>query len=80
MVAVYTKPVRILIVEDYKLTRVGLHCALDNYEDIEVMDEAQNAEDALKKCASFLSAAFLQQKNVKNCIFPLIFAFLSFII
>ena len=42
-----TKPIRVMIVEDYKLTRVGLHCALDNYDDIEVIDEAETAERAL---------------------------------
>lgn len=42
------KTVKVLIVEDYKLTRVGLRCALNNYEDIEVINEAENAEDALK--------------------------------
>ena len=37
-------PVKVLIVEDYKLTRVGLRCALNNYENIEVINEAENAE------------------------------------
>lgn len=41
-------PVKVLIVEDYKLTRVGLRCALNNHEDIDVINEAQTAEEALK--------------------------------
>ena len=41
-------PVKVMIVEDYKLTRVGLRCALNQHEDIEVINEAENAEDALK--------------------------------
>lgn len=45
-------PVKVLIVEDYKLTRVGLRCALNNYEDIEVINEAQTAEEALSMIAS----------------------------
>lgn len=47
MTAVSIQPVKVLIVEDYKLTRVGLRCALNNYEDIEVINEAQSAEEAL---------------------------------
>lgn len=35
--------VRVEIIEDYKLTRVGLKCALDKIEGIEVVAEAQNA-------------------------------------
>ncbi|MDO5436821.1 MAG: response regulator transcription factor [bacterium] len=42
-----TKPVKVLIAEDYKLTRVGLRCALNNYENIEVINEAETAEEAL---------------------------------
>lgn len=45
---VETKVIKVLIVEDYKLTRVGLRCALNDYEDIEVIFEAENAEDAFK--------------------------------
>src|SRR5699024_1457928 len=41
-------PVKVMIVEDYKLTRVGLRCALNQHEDIEVINEAENAEDAVK--------------------------------
>ena len=41
-------PVKVMIVEDYKLTRVGLRCALNQHEDIEVINEAENAEDVLK--------------------------------
>ena len=48
MNAVACKPVKVLIVEDYKLTRVGLRCALNSYEDIDVINEAQNASEALR--------------------------------
>ncbi len=48
MTALCTKPVKVLIVEDYKLTRVGLRCALNSYDDIEVTGEAENAEIAFK--------------------------------
>ena len=47
MTTIATAPVKVLIVEDYKLTRVGLRCALNNYDEIEVINEAQSAEEAL---------------------------------
>lgn len=46
------KEVRVIIVEDYKLTRVGLKFALNEIENINVVAEAQNAEiglDLIKK-------------------------------
>ncbi len=48
MTTLSVAPVKVMIVEDYKLTRVGLRCALNQHEDIEVINEAENAEDALK--------------------------------
>lgn len=51
---IVTKPkdVRVIIVEDYKLTRVGLRYALNEIENINVIAEAANAEvglDLIKK-------------------------------
>ena len=40
--------VRVVIVEDYKLTRVGLRYALNEIENINVIAEAQNAEIGLE--------------------------------
>ena len=45
---VESKTIKVLIVEDYKLTRVGLRCALNDYEDIEVISEAESAEEAFE--------------------------------
>lgn len=42
------KDIRIIIVEDYKLTRVGLRYALNEIENINVVAEAQNAEIGLE--------------------------------
>lgn len=42
------KEVRVIIVEDYKLTRVGLRFALNEIENINVVAEAQNAEIGLE--------------------------------
>ncbi len=42
------KDVRVIIVEDYKLTRVGLRYALNEIENINVIAEAQNAEVGLE--------------------------------
>ncbi len=43
-----TKEIKVIIVEDFKLTRVGLRCALNENEDINVIAESDNAEDGLK--------------------------------
>ncbi len=43
-----TKDVRVIIIEDYKLTRVGLRYALNEIENIDVIAEAQNAEAGLE--------------------------------
>lgn len=43
-----SKTVRVIIVEDYKLTRVGLRYALNEIENINVIAEAQNAEIGLE--------------------------------
>lgn len=42
------KEVRVIIIEDYKLTRVGLRYALNEIENINVVAEAQNAELGLE--------------------------------
>ena len=47
MVAVQTDTISVVIVEDFKLTRVGLRCALNSNEDIEVIGESENANDGL---------------------------------
>ena len=43
-----TRDIRVIIVEDYKLTRVGLRYALNEIENINVIAEAQNAELGLE--------------------------------
>ena len=45
---VKNKEVRVIIIEDYKLTRVGLRFALNEIENINVIAEAQNAEVGLE--------------------------------
>jgi len=44
MLQVKTKTVRIVIIEDYKLTRVGLRSSLNEFEGIEVVGEAEEGE------------------------------------
>ncbi len=44
-----TKSIRVIIVEDFKLTRVGLRCALNTNPDLEVIAESEDAIDGLKK-------------------------------
>ncbi len=43
------KTISIIIVEDFKLTRVGLRCALNANEDLNVVAEAEDALDGIKK-------------------------------
>jgi DNA-binding NarL/FixJ family response regulator len=45
---VLTKNIRIAIVEDFKLTRVGLRCALNANDDMSVVVEAEDAIEGLK--------------------------------
>lgn len=40
--------ISVVIIEDFKLTRVGLRCALNSNEDINVVGESDNAIDGLK--------------------------------
>ena len=42
------KMISVIIIEDFKLTRVGLRCALNSNEDIKVISESDNAIDGLK--------------------------------
>ena len=39
---------KIIIIEDYKLTRVGLRMALNEFDDLEVIGEAEDAEKGLE--------------------------------
>lgn len=43
------RTISIAIIEDFKLTRVGLRCALNNNEDMQVVIEAENAMDGLRQ-------------------------------
>ncbi len=43
-----TDEIKVVIVEDFKLTRVGLRCALNENNDINVVGESENATDGLR--------------------------------
>ena len=43
-----TRSVEIVLVEDYKLTRIGLKSTLNEYEGINVSNEAESAEEGLR--------------------------------
>ena len=47
MIEVKKKTISVIIIEDFKLTRVGLRCALNSNEDIDVVAESENAIDGL---------------------------------
>lgn len=40
--------IRVLIVDDQRIARTGLHSMLDGYDDIEVVGEAENGESGVK--------------------------------
>ena len=43
------KCIKVVIVEDFKLTRVGLRCALNANNDIDVVSEAENAQTGIRQ-------------------------------
>ncbi len=45
-------PIRVLIVDDHKVVRDGLKAFLLAYDDIELIGEARNGEDAVRYCAT----------------------------
>jgi len=45
--------ISVIIIEDFKLTRVGLRCALNSNEDIDVVAESDNASDGLELIQRF---------------------------
>jgi len=42
-------PIRVLLVEDHQLTRIGLKTVLERTADIHIAGEAENGEDAVRK-------------------------------
>ncbi len=42
------KCIKVIIVDDFKLTRVGLRCALNSNPDIDVVSEAEDAESGIQ--------------------------------
>ena len=42
------KSIKVVIVEDFKLTRVGLRCAINANEDIDVVAEAEDASEGIR--------------------------------
>ena len=43
-----TNAIRVVIIEDYKLTRVGLRYALNEFENINVVGESETAEEGIE--------------------------------
>lgn len=43
-----TKTIQIVLIEDYKLTRIGLRSTLNEYDGINIAGESENAEEGLK--------------------------------
>ena len=47
-----SRPIRVLIVDDHKVVRNGLRAFLMTYDDIELIGEARNGEEAIRICAA----------------------------
>ena len=43
-----TKIIQVVLVEDYRLTRIGLRSTLNEFEGINIVNEAENAEEGLR--------------------------------
>lgn len=44
--------IRVLLVEDHRVTRVGLRCFLEEYDDVEIVGEAENGVEAVEASQS----------------------------
>ena len=54
-----SKPIRVMIVDDYTMVRRGLTTFLKAYDDLELAGEAESAEAAIKLCAEVLPDVIL---------------------
>ncbi len=46
-----SRPIRVLVADDHKVVRNGLRAFLMTYDDIELVGEARNGEEAIRMCA-----------------------------
>ena len=60
------KEITIAIVEDFKLTRVGLRCALNANHDMNVISECENAEDGIREIKEFKPDVVLMDLGLPN--------------
>ncbi len=60
------KCISVIIVEDFKLTRVGLRHALNSNPDIDVIDEAQDATEGLEKIKALNPDVVLMDLGLPN--------------
>ncbi len=56
--------IKVLLVEDHKIVREGIHFFLENQPDIEVVAEADNGQAALKLTAEFFPDVALMDLNM----------------
>lgn len=61
-----TKEISVVIIEDFKLTRVGLRCALNENKDINVVGESDNAIDGLKIIERYKPDVVLMDLGLPN--------------
>ena len=69
MTATLEKTVNLMIIEDYKLTRMGLKSSLEEFEGISVIGEAEDAEKVIKDESYAAIAAINREMNSKKWTF-----------
>ncbi len=60
-------PVRVLVVDDHTLFRCGIAAALANQENLEVVGEALDGLEAIKRAKEIVPDVILMDLNMPNC-------------
>lgn len=59
--------IKVILVDDERLVRAGLKIMLESFEDIEVIEEASNGEEALKACRKAEADLVLMDIRMPKC-------------
>ena len=62
----HSKPIRVLLVDDHAMMRQGLRSVLDGYEDVEVVGEAADGEEAVRAVEQLDPRVVIMDINMPN--------------